>query len=360
MGSETLRSPVESKESTKENAVDFLPVFFSITDRACLVVGGGKVARRKVDLLLRAGGRVTVAAPDLDPILAELTAAGRIVHLEAPFHPSMLEGMTLVISATGTKEVNRDVARAAGEAQLPINVVDDLELSTFILPAIVDRSPLVVAVSSGGKSPVLTRLLKARLESLVPVAYGRLAELAGDFRQQVKDAFSDPAARRKFWERAFQGHAASLFLAGRETEARQALEAALAAGQAHTENFSPAGSVTLLQTHREDPELLTLKALRSLQEADVIVHDAGVLKENLDMARRDAERILVGQAPGQRACAPEEAPSLLVELGREGKHVVRIRAGDAHPQSGNEAELQALDTNRIPYRTIPGIASDGG
>ncbi len=164
--------------------MDFLPVFFSINGRDCLVVGGGKVARRKVELLLRAGARVTVAAPAIEPTLAEMVREESIIHLSDKFNPSMLKGKTLVISATEKNEVNRQVAEAAHKARLPINAVDDPELSSFIFPAIVDRSPVLLAVSSGGKSPVLARLLKARLESLVPAAYGGLAELAGEFRER--------------------------------------------------------------------------------------------------------------------------------------------------------------------------------
>lgn len=337
--------------------MDFLPVLMVIGDRNCLVVGGGKVARRKVELLLRAGARVTVAAPALEPTLAETAGAKRIVHLNDNFNPSMLEGKILVVSATGNKEVNRQVAEAARQAHLPVNVVDDSELSSFIFPAIVDRSPVLIAVSSGGKSPVLARLLKARLESLVPAAYGGLARLAGEFRERVKRTVADRDSRRNFWERSLQGNVARLFLAGREEEARNALEQALDAGM---DQPPPAGFVTMMQADPQDPELLTLKALRHLQEADVIVHDRPVLRETLEMARREAERILVGKEQGQLSCPLREIPSLLVRLAKEGRHVVRLKVGESDAEGGNQAEIDTLAENDIHFQIIPGVAAKAG
>ena len=318
--------------------MDYLPIFFSLRGRNCLVVGAGAVARRKVELLLRAEGRVLVVAPRIEPTLEELARAGRIQYRQEVFSPEMLEGQALVISATEIKEVNRAVAQAAHDRLIPINVVDDPELSSFILPAIVDRSPLVVAVSSGGRSPVLARLLKARLESLVPVAYGGLTQLAGDFRDKVKEAFDNMEARRKFWERNFQGRAAELFLSGREAEARAAMEADLATTR---DADAPAGSVSFLPVPTDDPELLVLKALRALQQADLLVYDPQVLPQTLDMARRDAERIRVGQMEGERWCEPGDVPTLLADQARQGLHVVRLLAGAEHQPAREEIGMLA-------------------
>ena len=330
--------------------MDYLPIFYSLKDQPCLVVGAGNVARRKVELLLRAGGNVLVVAPKIEPTLEEMAQAGRITYRQEAFRPEVLEGQALVISATEIKEVNREVAQAAHARKLPINVVDDPALSSFILPAIVDRSPLVVAVSSGGRSPVLARLIKARLESLVPVAYGGLTQLAGEFRDKVKAAYDDMEARRKFWERNFQGAAGALFLAGKEKEAREAMEADLAATEGKA---PPAGSVTFLPAPAQDPELLPLKALRRLQEADLIVYDPEVLGQTLDMARRDAERIRVGELAGERWEAAEKIPELLVDHAREGMHVVRLFSGEnPHPP---RAESTALKEATVGHDTIPGV-----
>ena len=346
---------IELQASCGEVKMDYLPIFFSLTHRECLVVGGGAVARRKVDLLLKAGGRVTVISPKLEPTLAELVAEGRIRHLPEVFHGGALKDMSLVISATEKKEVNRQVAEAAHQAHLPINVVDDPELCSFILPAIVDRSPVVVAVSSGGRSPVLARLLKARLESLVPSAYGRLADLAGELRAPVKQAFSRPEDRRKFWERNFQGPVARVFLAGREQEARGMLEQELKAQAQGAADASTRGMVTFIDAEMRDPELLTLKALRHLQEADVLVHDPGVLGEILDMARRDAQRIVTGTLPGQVSCAPAEVPALLVRLAGAGNHVVRLRTRPPGRAAGGDSETMALDRDGLMHQRLPGV-----
>ena len=336
--------------------MDFLPIFYALRDRECLVVGAGTVARRKVDLLLRAGGRVTVVAPKIEPTLAAQARDGKLMYHEDVFKPQYLQGMALVISATEMKDINRAVAQAAHAINLPINVVDDPELSSFILPAIVDRSPLVVAVSSGGKSPVLARLMKARLESLIPVAYGRLTQLAGDFRDKVKATLNDGDARRKFWERSFQGRAAALFLEGKESEARETMEKNLAETAL---GGADQGRVTFLLAHPTDPELLSLKALRHLQEADLIVYDPTVPQETLDMARRDAERIQVVQqvddAPGERCELATEIPALLARQAAQGQHVVRVHTGLGREAIHQTTEFIHLKEQGLDLLIIPAI-----
>ena len=326
--------------------MDYLPIFFELRGRKCLVVGAGNVARRKTELLLRAGGQVKVLAPNIEPTLKEMADSGQIEYQQDVFRPEHLDGMALVISATEKKEINREVAQEAHSRMLPINVVDDPELCSFILPAIVDRSPLVIAVSSGGKSPVLARLLKARLESVIPVAYGRLTQLAGDFRDAVKAALVDPDARRKYWEKVFQGRAATLFLAGHEAEAKQEMESVLAT---ESSQGTPIGRVTLLQAPLPDPELLTLQSLRFLQEADVIVYDPETLSETIDMARRDAERIVVGNVAGQLSKPAEAIPELLVDQANLGQHVVRIRAKEIAIDPTHDTEIAALKKAGIGY-----------
>lgn len=362
--------------------MDYLPVFLSLTDRDCLVVGGGAVARRKVELLLRAGARVAVVAPKIEPALAEQARQGSIRHIGAVFDPGLLSslpqaghgGFALVVSATEKKEVNRQVAAAAKLQGVPVNVVDDPELCSFIFPAMVDRSPVIVAVSSGGKAPVLARLLKARLESLLPPAYGRLAELAGAYREQVKTLLKTPHARRKFWERSFQGQVGRLFLSGREREARQALEEALRTegaagtprpgGAAGSSRLHPEGSpalqpglVVFFAVDPQEPELLTLNALRHLQEADVIVHDPRVPRETLDMARRGAKRIEAG-APPNGPATPQDIPPLLARLAQPGRHVVRITCAPAHADAECE-QTRALAGLGTDCKVLAGVSAKG-
>jgi uroporphyrin-III C-methyltransferase/precorrin-2 dehydrogenase/sirohydrochlorin ferrochelatase len=333
--------------------VDYLPVFLSLTDKDCLVVGGGAVACRKVDLLCKAGARVTVVAPRIEPALAEHARLGRIRHTRGVFDPAMLHGVALVVSATGNREVNRQVAAAAALQRLLVNVVDDPELCSFIFPAIVDRSPLIVAVSSGGRAPVLARLLKARVDAWLPPAYGRLADLAAGFRDRVKALLDTPEARRRFWERIFRGEVARLHLSGREQAAQHALEAAL---REESGAAPRRGSVTFFSIDPADAELLTLKALRHLQDADAIVHDPEVPVETLEAARRDAERISVGPSAGPATAPRKDVPALLVRLARQGRQIVRIRC--APPRAAPEPEeTRALAAEGIAYRLLPAVSA---
>ncbi len=253
--------------------MEYLPVFLDIRGEPCLVVGGGEVAARKSALLLRAGARVRVLAPALSAAFSADLAAGRIEHRAARFGPEEVEGHAVVIAATSDNAVNRAVAAAARARRIPVNVVDQPALCSFILPSIIERAPLIVAVSSGGASPVLARLLRARLESLIPAGYGRLAALAGAFRDQVKARFKPPE-RRRFWERALQGPIAELVFSGRDTQASKALQKSLDDKRLADPRFSlTGGEVSLVGAGPGDPDLLTFRALRLMQQADVVVYD---------------------------------------------------------------------------------------
>ena len=335
--------------------MDYLPIFFDIREKPCLVVGGGEVAARKCALLLRAGARVTVVAPTLGPSLDAQRAALAIVHRAGRFAPHDADGFALVIAATDDDAVNREVAAAAHSAHIPVNVVDQPALCSFIMPAIVERSPLVVAVSSGGAAPVLARLLRARLESLIPAGYGRLASLAATFRDEVKTRFA-AAERRRFWERALQGPIAELVYSGREDEARRALEQAIADPRLA---FS-GGEVALVGAGPGDPDLLTFRALRLMQQADVVVYDRLVSMPILDMVRRDAERIYAGKERANHALPQEDINQLLVRLAREGKRVVRLKGGDPFIFGRGGEEIDTLAAEGIPFQVVPGITAAAG
>jgi uroporphyrin-III C-methyltransferase/precorrin-2 dehydrogenase/sirohydrochlorin ferrochelatase len=335
--------------------MDFLPIFLDVRGEPCLVVGGGEVAARKCALLLRAGARVTVLAPELSAAFDADVAAARIEHRAASFRDADLDGFAVAIAATSDEAVNRAVAAAAKARRIPVNVVDQPALCSFILPSIIERAPLTVAVSSGGASPVLARLLRARLESLIPAGYGRLAALAGAFRDRVKARFKPPE-RRRFWERVLQGPIAELVFSGREAEARKALQAALE----DTRLAFSGGEVSLVGAGPGDPDLLTFRALRLMQQADVVVYDRLVSQPILDLVRLEAERIYAGKERAKHALPQEDINQLLVRLAREGKRVVRLKGGDPFIFGRGGEEIDTLAAEGIPFQVVPGITAAAG
>ncbi|HHJ13246.1 MAG TPA: uroporphyrinogen-III C-methyltransferase [Gammaproteobacteria bacterium] len=337
--------------------MDFFPVFMQIRDRDCLVVGGGKVAARKVGLLVSAGARVQVVSPQLCDELAGLAAEGLVSHLARGFEDADIEGKALVIAATDEQAVNRRVSELAHARQLPVNVVDQPELCSFIMPSMIDRSPVQIAISTGGSSPVLARLLRARLESYIPAAYGRLAALMNRYRERVKARFADLEQRRRFWERLLDGEIAELMFTGQDQRAREYLENALA--QADPGEV-PAGEVYLVGAGPGDPDLLTFRALRLMQLADVVVYDRLVSKQILDMVRRDAERIYVGKERDNHALSQESINQLLVRLAKEGRRVVRLKGGDPFIFGRGGEEISTLMENGVSFQVVPGITAASG
>jgi uroporphyrin-III C-methyltransferase/precorrin-2 dehydrogenase/sirohydrochlorin ferrochelatase len=337
--------------------MDFLPVFMQLNGRDCLVVGGGEVASRKAALLLDAGARVHVRAPELSDTLQAWLAEGRILHRAGEFEAADVSGMTLVIAATDDAAVNAAAHAAATAQQTPVNVVDDPDLCTFIMPSIVDRSPVIAAVSTGGSSPVLARMIRSRLETMIPSAYGRLAKMTADFRDKVKERFDKPSDRRLFWERILQGSVAEMVFAGRDEEAIKAIQRTLDAPDAMQ---SDVGEVYLVGGGPGDPDLLTFRALRLMQQADVIVHDRLVSKEVLDLSRRDAERIYVGKERAKHAVPQEDINQLLVRLAKEGKRVCRLKGGDPFIFGRGGEEIDTLAEEGIPFQVVPGITAAAG
>ncbi len=335
--------------------MDYLPVFLDLRGRQTLVVGAGSVAARKIELLLDAGAAVRVVAPQLGPQVQALVTAGRVEHAAHTFEPALLEGVVLAIAATNRDAVNAVVAAAARERQLPVNVVDDARLSTFVVPAIVDRSPVIVAIGTGGRSPVLARWVRARIERLLPARLGRVAELAGRWRARVAQAFRTLAARRRFWETVLDGRAAAYALDGRDDLADFELRRTLKREQ--TSGVRAAGSVVLVGAGPGDPDLLTLRAARELELADVVLYDRLVSPEVLARARRDAERIFVGKESGLHHVAQEDTNALLVKLAREGKRVVRLKGGDPFVFGRGGEELEALALHGIAFSIVPGITA---
>ncbi len=337
--------------------MDYLPIFVDVKGRLCVVIGGGEVAARKVDLLRRAGARVRVCAPALGESLQALAAEGQIEYRPECFQAAHLDGAALVIAATDDEAVNRAVHAAACARHLPVNVVDRPELCTFIMPSIVDRSPVIAAVSTGGASPVFARLIRAHLESLIPATFGRLAKLAAEFRDKVKARIGNPDKRRRFWEEVLQGYVAELVYSGQDDAARAALERKLRAEEG---SEPPLGEVYLIGGGPGDPDLVTFRALRLMQQADVVVYDRLVSPEVLDLVRRDALRIYAGKERDHHVLPQEDINQLLVRLAREGKRVVRLKGGDPFIFGRGGEEIDTLAQEGIPFQVVPGITAAAG
>ncbi len=336
--------------------MEFLPIFLDIKERACLVVGGGDVAARKVALLQRAGARVVLVSPALCDSLARLAAAGEVEHRDRRFEPGDLDDCTLAIAATDDAEVNAGIARLAGERNLPVNVVDQQPLCSFIVPSIIDRSPVVAAVSTGGASPVLARLIRTRLESLIPAGYGRLAEFTARFREKVQRRFRNASQRRLFWENVLDSGIAERVLAGQVEVAEEAMERAIE----EEAPSLPRGEVYLVGGGPGDPDLVSFRALRLMQRADVVVYDRLVAKPILEMTRKDADRIYVGKERDQHAMRQEEINQLLVDLAKQGKRVVRLKGGDPFIFGRGGEEIDTLSSEGIPFQVVPAVTAASG
>ncbi len=336
--------------------MDFLPIFLNIKGARCLVVGGGAVAARKAGLLLGCGAHIAIVSPELGEALAAEKATGRIEHIAARFEPAHLAGAAVVIAATDDRAVNEAVFHAAKARDLPVNVVNSPELCSFIFPAIVNRSPMIVAVSTGGASPVLARLMRARLETLIPAAYGRLARLANELRDSVKNHFTNLPQRRIFWEKMLGGTFADLALAGKEREARAHFERSLAADK----DAPPTGEVYLVGAGPGNPDLLTFRAMKLMQQADVVVHDNLVSPAIVELCRRDAQRIYVGKQRDKHTLRQEEINALLVKLAQEGKRVLRLKGGDPFIFGRGGEEIETLTAHGVTFEVVPGITAAAG
>jgi len=333
-----------------------LPIFLDLKGRTALLVGGGAAALPKARLLRAAGAELRIVAGDPDDDFRSWAADQRIALTERPFQESDLDGARLVI-ATASDDECRAAVEAATKRQLPVNVVDRPELSSFLMPAIVDRDDVVVAISTHGSAPVLARRLRRTLEALLPARLGPLAAFARRYRVALAAAVTDPTARRRFWEGFFDGPIARDLLAGDDAKAGARM---LAEINAPGRRRAPRGRVALVGAGPGDPELLTLKALRLLQDAEVVVYDKLVGPEILDYARRDAERIYVGKAPGRHSHGQAEINEILLREARAGKRVVRLKGGDPFVFGRGGEELERLLRHGIEVELVPGITAATG
>jgi uroporphyrin-III C-methyltransferase/precorrin-2 dehydrogenase/sirohydrochlorin ferrochelatase len=338
--------------------MDFLPIFLNIRERACLVVGGGSVAERKVSLLLDAGARVTVVSSGLCDSLKEQSEQGIIDYRQGEFSEDDLQGKALIIAATDDREVNESIASWANQHNVPVNVVDNPDSGSFIMPSIIDRSPVQIAVSTGGSSPVLARTLRSKLESMIPSAYGRLGTLMEEFRDKAKQVFSSVDERRYFWEKILSGPIVEMVMAGQDDRARDSLEQEFADAKNHQQHKT--GEVYLVGAGPGDPDLLTFRALRLMQQSDVVVYDRLVSKQILDLVRRDAERIYVGKERSNHAVPQEDINQLLARLGKEGKKVCRLKGGDPFIFGRGGEEIDTLMQQKVAFQVVPAVTAASG
>jgi len=320
------------------------------------MVGGGPVALRKIRLMMSAGAKITVVAPEIcDDLVSEF--GDSIEHQARQFKDSDIIGYRLITAATNDPMVNRRVSELAQAANIPVNVVDQPELCSFITPSIVDRSPVLIAISTGGDAPVLARMLRTKLEAFIPASYGQLAATMGRYRDALKRRLPDERDRRMFWEKIVQGPIAELFFSGRNVDAEQQLQLSIDNG---LDNQAQNGEVWLIGAGPGDPDLLTFRALRLMQQADVVLYDRLVSPDILDLCRRDADRVYVGKRRSEHAVPQGEINQLLVDLAKQGKSVVRLKGGDPFIFGRGGEEIELLAQSDVPFQIVPGITAASG
>jgi len=332
------------------------PIFLTLKDRHCTVIGGGAVASRKINTLLKSGATVKLISPQLCDELQQKVTDKTITHKARKFEATDLDNSFMAIAATDNRDVNRHVATVAKQKNVLVNVADSLELSSFIMPSVLDRSPVTVAVSTGGASPVLAKSLRMKLETLIPSACGRLAAISEEYRSKVKAHFPQQRQRKAFWEHALAGSFAELVYAGQDVMARQLLDELL---EKEVEK-NPMGEVYLVGAGPGDPDLLTFKAVRLMQQADVMVYDRLVSQPILAMANKKAERYYVGKEKDNHAVPQDKINDLLVKLAKQGKRVLRLKGGDPFIFGRGGEEIETLAENNVPFQVVPGITAASG
>ncbi|QKJ85312.1 Siroheme synthase [Paramixta manurensis] len=335
--------------------MDFLPLFCQLRGKACLLIGGGEVAERKARLLLDAGADLRVCSREFAPQFLHWRQTHSVTLIYDAFTPELLDDCWLVIAATNDEALNQQVSAEAESRRIFCNVVDAPESASVIMPSIIDRSPLMIAVSSGGRAPVLARLLREKLEAMLPQHLGKLADFAGALRQRVKATLPSPALRRRFWEKLFSSDRLAQSLANDDQQRVEQLKETL-----FSEPLEHRGEVVLVGAGPGDAGLLTLKGLQQIQQADIVVYDRLVSDEIMNLTRRDAERIFVGKRAGFHCVPQEEINQILLQQAQRGKRVVRLKGGDPFIFGRGAEELEALLGADIPFSVVPGITAASG
>ena len=337
--------------------MEYLPMFMNLRGKRALVVGGGVIASRKATLLASCGAEIRVVSPDISNAMTRWAQDANATIVQRAYQDADLDGAVLVIAATDDASVNRQVHDDACRRNLPVNVADQTDLCTFILPAIVDRSPVIVAVSTGGRSPVLARFTKAMLERLVPQALGSLAQFCGRWRDAFKRRIADESMRRRAWETFFESEVPELIYAGNRSEAENRVNEII-----EQANYPQAkkGAVYLIGAGPGDPELMTLRGQRLLQRADVVLYDRLVPIDVLQLCRREAELIYVGKRHGDHPVPQDEITQQLIDYALEGKRVARLKGGDPFVFGRGGEEIEALAGRGMDFEVVPGISAANG
>ena len=333
----------------------FLPIFLDLADKKCVVVGGGEVAQRKAKLLLRASAKVNIISVEFTQSLRELSDS-RSTLIEQPFTPSHLAGAALIVAATDSATTNKEVAKIATELNIPVNVVDMPELCSCIMPALIDRSPVVIAVSTGGNSPVLTRKIKELVEVALPNNVGLLSQLMGSWRNKVKKRYTSFSSRLKFWEQILESEVPDLVFKNRYEEAEKRIGEYLEKNNVTRGQ----GEVYLVGAGPGDPDLLTLRALRLMYQADIVLYDRLVSKEILEKVRPDSELISVGKSGTSHTVEQGKINDMLISFSKEGKKVLRLKGGDPFIFGRGGEEIEELAKEGIPFQIVPGITAASG
>lgn len=334
--------------------VSYFPIFTQLTDRPCLVVGGGEIAHRKITALIKAGAQLTIIAKEFSEEVLELAALHNIETHERAFEEHDADQRFLIVAATDCLATNTLIYQAANSRHTWVNVVDDRKRSSFIVPSIVDRAPIMIAISSGGSAPVLAKQIREQLETLLPQSLGKLASLADRFRDRIKKNMADIGQRRRFWENIFRGKVASLVANNQLEEAEQELLTAVDSVEEQS------GWVSIVGAGPGDPELLTLKALRSMQQADVILYDRLVSKEIMELVRRDAQLVAVGKCAGYHSVPQQDINQLLVDYASKGLRVCRLKGGDPFIFGRGGEEAQDLVKAGVSFDIVPGVTAAAG
>ncbi|MCK4494241.1 MAG: uroporphyrinogen-III C-methyltransferase [Methylococcales bacterium] len=336
--------------------MDYFPIFLNLTQKPCLVIGGGGVAVRKIKLLAKAHANITVISDNMNSEVRTMTIVPTLNLIQRKLSLTDILDYQLVVCATDNETLNKEVAEVCHKNNILVNVVDNPALCSFIFPAIIDRSPVIIAVSTGGASPVLARLLRAKIETVIPAQFGALAQLAAKFREKVKQTITIASERRLFWEKILQGSVAELIFTGKTTEADTLLTQKLAM----TQPLGHQGEVYLIGAGPGDPDLLTFKALRLMQQADVVVYDRLVSTEILELARRDSELIYVGKKRDNHSMPQDSINQLLASLAKQGKRVARLKGGDPFIFGRGGEEIETLMAQGIRFQVVPGITAASG
>ncbi|MCG9512034.1 siroheme synthase CysG [Acinetobacter pittii] len=335
--------------------MDIFPISLKLQQQHCLIVGGGHIALRKANLLAKAGAVIDIIAPAIEEQLLQLVKTTGGEYFAESFAEKILNTpYRLVIAATNDAQVNKAVFEQCEARNLLVNSVDDIPHCRFMVPAIIDRSPLIISVASNGASPVLSRQLRTQIETIVPHGMGKLAEFSGQWRKQVKERIPNPDERRIFWENLYASPLKEQVFNDNLEVANDLIQQAL------TEWTAPKGEVYLVGAGPGDPELLTLKALRLMQQADVVIYDRLVSAPILELCRRDATKIYVGKARSNHSVPQDGINALLVEYAQKGKRVCRLKGGDPFIFGRGGEEIQELVEANVTFQVVPGITAASG